>query len=851
MFFIILAIEMITMITSKGKKAFFLTIMYIFNMIGITAAVEFNAEVLADLGFGEVDLSAFSGSSDQYSGEHSVDIFINDARSPIISNWGLTFYQQDDQSEACITPALIAELPLKKEVLKNLKGKGIVSVDDTICLPLASLDPAIIIAFDGKTQELTFALPQAFLDNYDENWVPPQRRDHGISGLFTDYSLVVNHDRRKQQDSETNIRGIGVLGANVGMLRFRANYQYDNKNRYGKKFEWVQKYTFIDIGSLNAKLYAGEIYSRTSVFESVRIKGLSLFTDTNMMPNYLLGYAPVVAGVATTNAIVTVRQGDRVLNTVQVTPGPFEISDLPSYITGILDIEIEEATGEIRRFQMDVASVPFLARKGTARYAVNIGKTDDFGLHKAKDKNYTIVSADGTYGLTGDISVYGGVFSTTHKDGYQAYNAGVGMNLGSLGALSMDVTRSVNKAVAGEALKGHSYRFNYAKKFQSGTNLNLVGYRFSSRNYTSFNNFLEMSRGYSRRVMLEKTRFTLSLSQYFEPIDGSVSISATRGTYWNQSSMENYNISYNTTLEKCWAKGIGIHLTATKNKGNDRYGYGDTSFGLFITIPIQNDFNKRVQYNATYQKDSKQFSQGATYYDKVWDGYASMSARTNGRRDFSGSIYYSLDASYHKDLSLARVQGNASYSEDYQRISGSIDSSITLTQHGVAVHPRVYDNAARLVVDTGVKGVSFTDGYTKSNIFGLAGISNVPSYNNMTYTINNDTLPADIDIQNGVMKLAVSDGAIAYRTTGAIQGEKIVAIVRRVDGSYPPFGAVIQRENGLDTEVAMIAGDGLTYLTGVNTRDKFIVRWSGEQCSLHIEDLSNLDSNGFYNLTGY
>lgn len=838
------------MITMKGKKVVLWITIFLLNIVRSVSAVEFNTDVLESMGFGEVDLSAFSGSGDQYAGEYRVDVVINNGASPILSDWGLSFYQLNGESEACITPALIAELPLKKEVLSDLKGKGAYISEDGTCLPLSTLDPSIEISFDGLAQQLNLALPQAFLDNYDPNWVPPQMRDYGISGLFADYSLVASHDRWKNQDSETNIRSIGVVGINLGMFRFRANYQYDNKNRYGKKFEWVQKYGFMDIGRLNAKLYAGEIYSRSNVFDSVRIKGLSLFTDTSMMPNYLLGYAPVVTGTATTNAIVTVRQDDRVLTTVQVTPGPFEISDLPSNITGTLDVEIEESTGEIRRYQMDVASVPFMTRKGTARYAVNLGKTASFGRYKSRNPDFTIISGDGSYGLTSNISIYGGLFVTTKKAGYQAYNAGVGVNLGMFGAVSVDVTQSTNKAILNRALKGYSYRFNYAKRFDSGTNLNLVGYRFSSRNYTSFNNFMEMSGGRVNNVTLEKTRLTLSVSQYLDAINGSLSIGATKGTYWNQSSIENYNIGYSTSIKKGWWQGTGVQVTAMRSKGYN--GRNDNSIAVFVSIPLGNDYNKRLQYNANYAKESKQLSQGMTYYDKVWDGYASISARTTGKRDFSGSVDYSLDASYNKEFSLARMQTSAAYNENYQRISGSIDSSITVTKHGVATHPRVYDDAARLIVDTGTSGVAFTDGYTKSNVFGVAGISNIPAYNQMTYSVNNDTLPDDIDIQDGVIKLAVTDGAIAYRSTGAVKGEKIVATISLPDGSHPPFGAIIHRENGSNTEVAMIAGDGLTYLTGINARDKFIVKWGrGVQCSLKIDDLKDIDSNGFYNLTCY
>ncbi|MEX6183248.1 fimbria/pilus outer membrane usher protein [Providencia hangzhouensis] len=41
---------------------------------------------------------------------------------------------------------------------------------------------------------------------------------------------------------------------------------------------------FRDIASLSAKLFAGEIFIKSDLFDSVRFKGVSMFTDESMMP---------------------------------------------------------------------------------------------------------------------------------------------------------------------------------------------------------------------------------------------------------------------------------------------------------------------------------------------------------------------------------------------------------------------------------------------------------------------------------------------------------------------------------------------------------------------------------------
>ncbi|WP_252402841.1 fimbria/pilus outer membrane usher protein, partial [Escherichia coli] len=49
-------------------------------------------------------------------------------------------------------------------------------------------------------------------------------------------------------------------------------------------------------------------YTVSNVFDSVRFNGVSVFTDENMLPASLRGYAPSVTGTATSNATVTISQ---------------------------------------------------------------------------------------------------------------------------------------------------------------------------------------------------------------------------------------------------------------------------------------------------------------------------------------------------------------------------------------------------------------------------------------------------------------------------------------------------------------------------------------------------------------
>lgn len=71
-----------------------------------------------------------------------------------------------------------------------------------------------------------------------------------------------------------------------------------------------------------------------------------------MLPQSRRGYAPDIRGIARTNAVVTVRQNDRIIYETTVPPGAFVIEDLyPTGYGGNLDVKVTEADGSVQSFQ--------------------------------------------------------------------------------------------------------------------------------------------------------------------------------------------------------------------------------------------------------------------------------------------------------------------------------------------------------------------------------------------------------------------------------------------------------------------------------------------------------------------
>ncbi|WP_233638687.1 fimbria/pilus outer membrane usher protein, partial [Citrobacter cronae] len=74
-------------------------------------------------------------------------------------------------------------------------------------------------------------------------------------------------------------------------------------------------------------LRAGDMYTSSDIFDSVRFRGVRLYRDMQMLPNSKQSFTPVVQGIAQSNALVTVEQNGFVVYQKEVPPGPFSIAD--------------------------------------------------------------------------------------------------------------------------------------------------------------------------------------------------------------------------------------------------------------------------------------------------------------------------------------------------------------------------------------------------------------------------------------------------------------------------------------------------------------------------------------------
>ncbi len=792
-------------------------------------ATEFNIDVLDAEDIQNIDMSQFSIAGYVPPGDYVLTVFVNGQR--LGAPRDITVLEQKTQTQAiCIPADLLDSIGLKESV----KPKVTV-YPNSQCLDLSVLK-GMQTVIDLPTLSLKITIPQLWMEYRDPYWTPPALWEEGINGAFLDYSANVSITEEKEGDKRTYLSTNGTAGINLGVWRFRGDYSaIYQKKRGGRQsqeihdFDFSRLYGFTSLKKLASILTIGENYFYSDVFESWQYSGISLESDDRMLPPKLVGYAPEITGVADTNATVIVRSQNRVLLETTVPPGPFRIQTLDSGVRGILDITIREENGEEKKFSISTASLPYLTRPGRLIYKLVMGKTRYDGHHLT---GKPVFSGEFSYGLSNAWSLYGG---TQFNSDYQATAIGIGRDLFSFGALSLDITQSFAR-FTDKKIKGRSYRLNYAKSFDAlRTDITFAGYRFAARDYRTLTQFMDQRRtGYDIRS--PKENYQIYINKYFDNFN--ISLNYQYSTYWQDKPQTQYGLYASTyiSIPMLSQQNANISLSATRTERDS--GYQDDAINLYLTIPLYKGHS--ISFSESYSRigKSNQYSHRASYSGySDRDNYSLNVGYSHGEEIDSQS---SISGYYSRDFSQANLSANASYvPQQYRSVGASINSGITATTQGIALH-RSANGDTRLMIETpGVGDVPLDSGVIKTNYFGLAVIPNVNSYRKSTVSINTSQLPENIETLESTTDITLTKGAIGYRSLSVMKGEKLFAIISLNDGKKPPFGASVR--NADNRELGIVGEDGVTWLVGISSKEKLSVYWAGKkQCELSLpEDLAS------------
>ena len=802
--------------------------------------VTFNDQFLFHTGSGgKIDVDRFTKGNPVLPGVYSVTVYINDRAE---FSGKLLFKDTGTEiASPCITNKLLKQLKLEDSENNTIAAN---LDDESICYDLNTLYPGAQLSFDSTEQRLNITLPQIYLSKLPRDYVDPSLWESGINAAMFSWDLNAYSSTNDGDSSQSLYAGLNY-GINLGAWRFRsrgsAHWSDDESGDYDHQDLFLQR----DIPSLKSQFVIGDTYTSGDTFDSISLRGVRLYSDDRMKPGSTNGYAPIVRGVANSNAKVTIRQNGNVIYENTVPPGPFAITDLnPTGYGTDLEVTVEESDGSKSYFSVPFSSVAQLLRPGDARWDLGIGElNEDTGSEKTR-----VVTATGYYGLNNIFTGYSG-FEYTDTNYYAAL-LGIAVNT-SAGAFAFDVTHSHAEFDDESALEGQSFRLTYSKLLEiTDTSLNVAAYRFSTENYFSLqdaallrNDMSESKDGnteYSTQDFeREKNEIQLNINQPLRSGDsdyGSVYLTGSWQDYWGSSkTTSQYSLGYSNSFS--W-----VSYNISLQRAYNEWGEEDDRAYISLSIPLnrllghetlQGGFNTLNTSASTDFKGNNQtdISVGGNTADNrfSYSVNASLSQSDSGNLQQIGG-YGTYNSPWGPFSGSASVNGDNGQQYSLGNSGGMIlhSGGITLTPGNLGVNSTV-----ALVNAKGAAGAKMNSGEGKIDANGYAVMPWLSPYQENSVGLNIDTLENDIEMENTSTTTIPRDGAVVLVNFATDEGRSVVLELIRSDKGFIPLGAdVYDSKNKL---VGSVGQAGRAWVRGIDQTGVLSVRWgrtSDEQCQV-------------------
>ena len=788
---------------------------------------------LSDPSAPALSLALFSHTGGQLPGRYHVDIYLNDRE---IDTRDVSFIKQGDALQAELTVQQLRDMGVKVAAFPALDAMDGAAVVTDLGLYI----PAAVTKLNFSEQRLDISIPQAALNVEAREFVDPNTWDEGIPAALFNYSFSGSNTRYNTTSATTNSEYLNLhSGVNLGAWRFRNYSTYTDSVHGSSSWSSINTYVQRDIQRIKGQLTLGQGFTPSNVFDSVQFKGVQIASDDNMLPDSLRGFAPVVRGIARSNAQVTIRQNGYIIYQTYVAPGAFAISDLyPTSSSGDIEVIIKEADGTERRSVQAFSAVPTMVRERQLKYSVTAGQ---FASQIQGAETPTFMQSTWVYGLPRSTTVYGGQLFANN---YNALAVGVSRGFGDIGSLSFDVTQASAQLKDGSDHQGRSYRMQYAKDIQAtGTTFTLAGYRYATDGYYDFQEANEsQASGLDSRVQgyIKRSKTQLSINQSMGRY-GSVYLSGYQQDYWARRGYER-NISAGYNISR---RGVSYSLSYTFSQ-SPGLNTSDQQLAFSVQIPL--DIlrpNMWFTYSANADKQGLVSQQAGISGTALADNNFNYSAQqTHGvRAGNSGSV----SADYRG--ASGQLNGSYNYSDGSRQINYGVQGGVVVHPYGVTLSQPLGDTLAlvRAPGASDVKVANNTGVYTDSK--GYAVVPYVSTYRKNSITLDTQTLPEDVDIKTTSQTVIPTQGAVVLADFVTRVGSRVLFNLT-YKGRAVPFGAQVELINESVDEgsnSSIVGSNGEVYLSGVQQEGKLAVRWgprAGHLCQVDFNLPSTVNNHG-------
>ncbi|HAI4889981.1 TPA: fimbria/pilus outer membrane usher protein [Escherichia coli] len=778
----------------------------------------------------------------QLPGTYPVDIILNGSR---VDSGEIIFHTERDSSDkpylrACLTREMLVHYGVKIEEYQNLfhsnsdKDNGV----GENCADLSAI-PQATETYQFAAQQLVLEIPQVALRPRLRGIAPEALWDDGIPAFLLNWQANIAHQEHHRYGKRTfdNYWASLAPGFNIGPWRIRSLETWNKGYGQPGAGKWESTYVRAERGlnAIKARLILGEDYTPSDIFDSVPFRGGMVKSDESMVPYNQRVFAPVVRGIARTQARIEVRQNGYLIQSQTVAPGVFALTDLP--VTGSssdLQVTVQESDGTTQVFALPFTTPAIALREGYLQYNVAAGQ------YRALDHSVAemaLGNVTAMYGLPWGLTLFGGFQGA---ESYQAAALGMGWSLGRFGAVSLDTIYSHGQQKGCDYETGDVWRLRYSKSFEStGTGFTATNYQYSSDGYHSMSDVLDTYRNdgwYTYRHSDNRIRRTLinlnqSLGRW-----GYLGLNGSREEYRGRPPKDYISASYNTSWNSIF---LSVSWSRNRNAGGyyTRKSRMEDNISMWISIPLgrwlgntDNDISTTTQIQRSAgENTSYEVGMNGRAFDRrlYWDVRDRISP---GSKDRAGTSRLNLQWSG----SYGELTGMYSYNNSVRQMDVGMSGSIVAHSEGITFGQWTGDTVA-LIAAPGVSGVSVGDlPGIKTDFRGYTLVGYMTPYQVNELTLDPTTFPEDVEIAQTDRRVVPTKGAVVRaKFTTRVGGRALVVLSRR-DGTPLPFGAVASIEDKLGTTSAsagVVDDRGRVYLSGLSQTGKLKVQWgANSQC---------------------
>jgi outer membrane usher protein len=837
-----------------------------------TLAYNFDSRLLLGSSLGVADIERYNKASVIDPGRYQVDLYLNDnfvtrkavefrtapggdvypcLSDTILRESGVLVPGMKSASDASHAASEEDHLPESQSGVAS--GAEDARESAAECQPLAQRVEGASSAFDLSRLRLDIRVPQAMMKSTPRGSVDVKNLDAGQTMAYFNYDTNYYTSSASGYRSNSVYAGINA-GVNVGLWRLHQQSAFSYLNSGNASYShWnnIRTYAERPLPQIGSALTVGQSYTSGNLFSSVGYTGVHLETDERSLPDSMRGYAPVITGIANTNARVVVSQNGNTIYQTTVAPGPFRIADLnPTSFQGDLNVQVFEANGQVSSFTVPFSAVPNSRRAGSSHYSVTLGQ-----VRQVADVNAKF--ADLTYerGLTNSITLNTGA---RLSNDYQAYMGGAVFGT-PIGAIGVNVSYSNAIDATGHHTNGWLSSINYSRTIAATqTTFALAGYRYSTGGYLDFVDALGSRAAYqngqtwSSTTYKQREQFTANVNQNFNSY-GSLSLSVGLSSYYgNKARDTQFQVSYNNHY-----KSLSYNLSFVRQHTGPLYNTGAPNFvtgGATQSgqqYPTSNTFMATVSIPFGSGPRAASVSGGVTLGSGQGSTYQASVA---GVADEAQTLSYGLTATAQTENSQKSISGNvqknlsmvtmgASYSQGngFWQAGANARGSVVAHGGGVTLGPYISDTFG-IVEAKGAEGATVRNGQgAQVDRWGYAIVPSLTPYRYNDVALDTKGINTNAELTGNQLRVAPYPGSAVLLKFSTLTGHAVLIRSTLPDGKPLPLGADVLNSDG--AAIGMVGQGGQVYARVPADRGVVTVKWGEhhtDQCTISY-DVSGQD----------